>query len=147
MRLIRDQQIKIWMCSNHLQLLIFYYSKTPKMLKRRSILGIENGNICHTTVILLFPSQMFKKIQYINPLCFYIYLSFFLSYSTSTSSIIIPLCDKNIGTRDRSFFLEIRCLSHLLWLNHKIFLIGTNGIQKFVNLACSHNFFRFLIAL
>ena len=59
----------------------------------------------------------------------------------------VPLCDTNIGTGDRSFLLEIRCLSHLLWLNQKIFLIGTNGIQKFENLAYSHNFFRFLIAL
>ena len=61
--------------------------------------------------------------------------------------VVLPLCDTNIGTRDRSFLLEIRCLSHLLWLNQKIFLIGTNGIQKFENLAYSHNFFRFLIAL
>ena len=45
------------------------------------------------------------------------------------------------------FLLEKKCLSHLLWLNGKIFLIGTNGIQKFENLACSHNFLRFLIAL
>ena len=59
----------------------------------------------------------------------------------------VPLCDTNIGTRDRSFLLEIRCLSHLLWLNRNIFLIGTNGIQKFGNLAYSHNFFKFLIAL
>ena len=59
----------------------------------------------------------------------------------------LPFCDTNIGTRDRSFLLEKRCLSDLLWLNGKIFLIGTNGIQKFENLACSHNFFRFLIAL
>ena len=63
------------------------------------------------------------------------------------TSYYIPLCDTNIGARDRSFLLEIRCLSHLLWLNGKIFLIGTNGIQKFENLACSHNFFKFLIAL
>ena len=60
---------------------------------------------------------------------------------------IVPLCDTNIGTNDRSFLLEIRCLSHLLWLNRKIFLIGANGIQKFENLAYSHNFFRFLFAL
>ena len=59
----------------------------------------------------------------------------------------IPLCDTNSGTRDRSFLLDIRCLSHLLWLNQKIFLIGTNGNQKFENLTYSHNFFRFLIAL
>ena len=58
----------------------------------------------------------------------------------------VPLCDTNIGTSDRSFLLEIRCLSHLLWLCGKIFLIGTNGIQKFENLSFSHNFFRFLIA-
>ena len=59
----------------------------------------------------------------------------------------LPFCDTNIGTCDRSFLLEKRCLSHLLWLNGKIFLIGTNCIQKFENLACRHNFFRFLIAL
>ena len=59
----------------------------------------------------------------------------------------LPLCDANIGTRDRSFLLEIRCLSHLLGLNGKVFLIGTDGIQKFENLAYSHNFFRFLIVL
>ena len=53
----------------------------------------------------------------------------------------LPLCDANIGTRDRSFLLEIRSLSHLLWLNQNIFLIGTNGIQKFENLAYSHIFF------
>ena len=59
----------------------------------------------------------------------------------------VQLCDINIGTHDRSFLLEIRCLSHLLGLNGKVFLIGTDGIQKFENLAYSHNFFRFLIAL
>ena len=29
---------------------IIYYSKTPKMLKRRSILSGEKRNLCHTTV-------------------------------------------------------------------------------------------------
>ena len=58
----------------------------------------------------------------------------------------VPLCDTNIGARDRSFLLEIRYLSNLLWLYGKIFLIGTNGIQKFENLAYSHICFRFLIA-
>ena len=68
-------------------------------------------------------------------------------YKGSPGMSKLPLCDTNIGTRDRSFLLEIRRLSHLLWLNSKILLIGANGIQKFENLAYSHNFFRFLIAL
>ena len=50
--------------------------------------------------------------------------------------------DTNIGTHDISFLHELRWLSHLLWLNGKIFFIGTNGIQKFENLAYSHNFFQ-----
>ena len=42
----------------------------------------------------------------------------------------LPLCDTNIGTHDRSFLLEIRCLSHLLWLNRKIFLIGAMAFKS-----------------
>ena len=55
----------------------------------------------------------------------------------------LPLSDTNLGTHDISFLLEIKCLSHLLWVNGKLFLIGTKVIQKFENLACSHIFSNF----
>ena len=84
--------------------------------------------LCHTTVVK--PTLLNKSCSNIKILV-----------------DLLPLCDTNIGTRDGSFLLEIRCLSNLLWLNHKIFLIRTNCIQKFENLACSHNLFIFLIAL
>ena len=64
----------------------------------------------------------------------------FTVFKATSTGKVVPLCDTNIGTCDRSFLLEIKCLSHLLWPNSKTFLIGTDG--KFENLGCSHNFYK-----
>ena len=60
---------------------------------------------------------------------------------------VIPSCDTNFATCDRSFWSIFKCLLHFFWRNRKRFLNGTNAILKFDNLASRCNFFRFLSAL